>query len=82
MARVKISVTIDPTLLRVVDEFVANHEGADRSKVIDEALSHWSAAQQDAAMVAQYSEPDQPEEERAAWRRTRRTAAARRLTRV
>jgi metal-responsive CopG/Arc/MetJ family transcriptional regulator len=77
MNRVKISVSLDPILLRAVDEFVAQHAGADRSKVIDQALNQWSAALQDRAMIEQYSNAGEPASERAAWRAARRAAAGR-----
>jgi hypothetical protein len=77
--RAKISVTVDPALLREVDAYVAAHEGLDRSKVIDQALMAWYAEQQDAAMVAQYAAPQSPQEraEREAWRRIQTAAASR-----
>jgi metal-responsive CopG/Arc/MetJ family transcriptional regulator len=81
MSRIKISVTVDPTLLKVVDDFIEHHDGADRSKVIDQALSQWSARRQDEAMVAQYSRSEQLTPERKGWRTTRRAAASRRLRR-
>ncbi len=81
MNRIKVSVTIDPTLLRAVDDFVAHHEGTDRSKVIDQALGLWSATQQDAAMEAQFSAVKEPASEGKAWRAVRRAAAGRRLRR-
>lgn len=82
MNRVKVSVSVDPVLLRAVDEFVQTHEGVDRSKVIDEALGLWSAARQDEAMAAQFASPDEPTAERSAWRATRRAGATRRLHRA
>ena len=82
MNRVKISVSVDPVLLRAVDEFVHAHDGADRSKVIDEALGLWTAARQDEAMAAQFGSREEPAAERSAWRATRRASAARRLHRT
>lgn len=82
MNRVKVSVSLDPTLLRAVDEFVQTHDGVDRSKVIDEALGLWSAARQDQAMAAQFANPDERAAERSAWRATRRAAGSRRLHRA
>jgi hypothetical protein len=66
-----------------VDAFVGEHPGLDRSKVFDEALAAWYAAQQEQAMAAQYSqEPDaQEREELEAWRAIQRAAMARRLAR-
>ena len=81
MNRIKISVTVDPTLLKAVDDFVERHEGADRSKVIDQALNQWSAAQQEEAMVSQYFESPGPSSEREFWRSTRRAAAIRNFSR-
>ncbi|MHB8507976.1 MAG: ribbon-helix-helix domain-containing protein [Candidatus Dormibacteria bacterium] len=77
----KISVTVDPTLLRAMDDFIAGNMGADRSKVIDQALIQWSAAQQEEAMIRQYSEPVELDAEGHAWRSARRAAAAQRLSR-
>ncbi len=76
MARPKLSITVDPDLLRVVDEYVDAHDGADRSKVIEQALELWTASQQDAAMEAQFRGADAPAHERIAWRSVRRSAAA------
>jgi len=81
MNRVKISVSIDPSLLRVVDEFVRTHDAADRSKVVDEALGLWTAVQQDAAMEAQFAVDEVPTAERDAWRAIRDAAAESRLAR-
>ena len=80
MARVKVSVTLDPELLGAVDVFVQSHPGQDRSKVIDQALQQWYSQRQEAEMEAQYSPSDEgigPERE--AWRVIRRAAASRRL---
>jgi metal-responsive CopG/Arc/MetJ family transcriptional regulator len=81
MTRIKVSVSVDPGLLKAVDEFVRSHDGADRSKVIDEALSLWNAARQDEAMAEQFAASNEPEHERTAWRATRRAAATRRFHR-
>ena len=77
--RVKVSVTVDPDLLKAVDSFVEEHADADRSKVFDEALYLWYARQQDAAMEAQFAAPQSEEERREYedWRVIRRAAAAR-----
>lgn len=78
----KVSVTVDPHLLGLVDAFVEDHSGLDRSKVIDQALLLWSASQQAAAMEAQFAdEAAANDEERSSWRAARRTAATRRLRR-
>jgi len=79
LTRVKIGATLDPHLVAEVDRYVATHEGADRSAVIDDALRLWYEREQDRAMERQFREDaayrDSPE--RQAWRRIR-TAAARR----
>lgn len=77
--RVKVSVTVEPELLRAVDAFVDQHEGLDRSKVFDEALYLWYAQQQEAAIAAQHTAPQslKEQEERAAWRRIQAAAAER-----
>jgi metal-responsive CopG/Arc/MetJ family transcriptional regulator len=82
MSRIKVSVTLDPALLRAVDGFVQSHPGQDRSKVIDQALQQWYAQQQDVAMEAQHAraEDDVIGPERKAWRAIRRAAAQRRLS--
>jgi metal-responsive CopG/Arc/MetJ family transcriptional regulator len=83
MGRVKVSVTLDPELLGAVDAFVQDHPGQDRSKVIDQALQHWYARQQEIAMEAQYAQSeDAIPSEQTAWRAIRRTAATRRLSRT
>jgi Arc/MetJ-type ribon-helix-helix transcriptional regulator len=80
MTRIKVSVTLDPELLGAVDGFVQAHPGQDRSKVIDQALQHWYAQQQDAQMEAQYAGGDEAgTAERGDWRAIRRAAASRRL---
>jgi hypothetical protein len=82
--RRKISVTVDPQLLRAVDAYVEQHEELDRSRVIDDALAHWYALRQEEAMVEQYSSAPDPEEraEGKDWRRIRREAASRLLNRT
>lgn len=79
MSRVKVSVTLDPELLRAVDGFVQSHPGQDRSEVIDQALRQWYAQQQDTAMEAQYARAADGVigPERKAWRSIRRSAAKR-----
>ena len=81
--RAKISVTVDRGLLRALDSYVQDHEGLDRSKVIDQALHDWYAARQDEAMIDQYSAPRTPEEgaEHAAWSVVRDAAVADMLSR-
>ena len=77
--RVKVSVTVEPDLLRAVDAFVEAHAGVDRSRVFDEALYLWYARQQEEAMEAQFAAVPSPEEreERVAWRRIQAAAAER-----
>jgi metal-responsive CopG/Arc/MetJ family transcriptional regulator len=83
MSRVKVSVTLDPELLGAVDGFVQAHPGQDRSKVIDQALQHWYAQQQDAQMEAQYADGEEATtSEQEAWRAIRRATASRRLRRT
>jgi Arc/MetJ-type ribon-helix-helix transcriptional regulator len=81
--RVKISLTIDPELLRSVDDFVAEHPTSNRSRVIEDALRLWQSRQLEQALEAQYAEPPTAEqdEEMAAWRHIRRAAAQRMITR-
>lgn len=82
MTRVKVSVSVDPVLLNAVDQFVQTHAGVDRSRVIDEALCLWSAARQDEAMAVQFAAGEEPDDEFATWRQTRRAAAGQRLRRA
>jgi metal-responsive CopG/Arc/MetJ family transcriptional regulator len=79
MQRKRVSVTVDPILLREVDSFVEEHPQIDRSKVFDEALALWYAARQDEAMRAQFLQEPSEEEtaEIAAWRGIQRAAAMR-----
>ncbi|MBI4491274.1 MAG: hypothetical protein HY690_00570 [Chloroflexi bacterium] len=79
MRRVKISATVDSELLHVVDDYVSQHQGLDRSKVIDEALALWYAREQERAMRAQFEAPQSPveREERVAWRKLQAAAVER-----
>jgi hypothetical protein len=80
--RAKVSLTLDPGLLHAVDAYVEEHEGLDRSKVVDEALSEWAAARQDEAMAAQFEAGDTEDQaELRSWRQIRRAAASRHLER-
>jgi hypothetical protein len=81
MTRVKVSVTVDPDVLHEIDNYVGEHEGLDRSKVMGEALALWVARRQDAAMEEQFSGDAAPPDEVESWRSVRRAAAARRLQR-
>ena len=80
--RAKISASVDARLRAAVDAFVAEHEGTDRSKVLDEALHLWYAREQELAMEAQYAAPSSSgvDDELGHWRRTRRAAAERRFS--
>jgi hypothetical protein len=83
MARVKVSLSLDHLLVREVDEYLATHEGSDRSKVVDAALTLWSAAQQRAAMELQFADDGEAgREDYEAWRRIRREAARTSLRRT
>jgi Arc/MetJ-type ribon-helix-helix transcriptional regulator len=83
MARLKVSLSLDPLLIRDVDAYVEAHEDADRSKVVDEALRLWSAAQQRAAMELQFADDGATDAvEQDAWRQLRREATSRRLRRA
>lgn len=79
--RAKISVTVDPALLKAVDAYVAENPSLDRSKVVDMALMAWYAQRQEEAIAGQHQaladEVEQREMED--WRAIRRAAAARRL---
>lgn len=72
--RVKISATLDPELVDALDAYVTQHPEADRSGVLDEALSLWLADQQDRAMAEQFADDSAPEDERRAWRSIQRQA--------
>jgi len=80
--RAKISVTLDPALLKAVDLYVQSQPHLDRSKVMEAALHHWYRTRQDDAMIEQFSGPDavEPGEQRI-WRRVRRAAVSRKLKR-
>jgi hypothetical protein len=80
-ARAKISVTVDPALLKAVDAYIAEHPSLDRSKVVDMALLRWYAERQEEAIAAQHrASPNEVEQrEMDDWRAIRRAAAARRL---
>ena len=81
--RAKISITVDPALLKAVDTYVAAHPGMDRSKVIDRALLGWYGEQQEEAIAAQHraSLSDVTRREMGDWRAIRRAASARVLGR-
>lgn len=77
--RVKISVTVDPALLKEVDRFVSKHPEQDRSKVVNEALFLWYAREEERAIAEQYAAPQSEleKEELAAWHRIQAAAAER-----
>jgi metal-responsive CopG/Arc/MetJ family transcriptional regulator len=79
--RVKISATLDPTLLQAVDRFVQESPRYSRSQVIEDALQLWWKQQLERQMEAQYAVPssDVTSDEWAAWRHIRRAAATRSL---
>ncbi|MFN8525762.1 MAG: hypothetical protein U0821_21900 [Chloroflexota bacterium] len=81
MRRARISSTIDPVLLRAVDEYVSEHVGVARSTVIDDALRLWRDRLQDEAEAAQYLDEMDPgvREAYESWRRLRQKATERRL---
>ncbi len=71
--RPRITVTVDPDMLEEVDAYVQQHQGMDRSRVVDEALRCWYASRLREALIKQHSAPKSPEEqaERDAWKRIR-----------
>lgn len=77
--RTELSTTVDVDLLAEVDRFVAEHVGASRQSVIDDALRLWATQERARAIEAQYvgARDDQDADEQAAWRQIRRAAAAR-----
>lgn len=78
--RPKIGATVDPALLRAVDEWLQDNPGFDRSKVIDEALGQWYARVQEQAMVEQYASPAElDDDEWRGWQQIQRAANARQL---
>jgi hypothetical protein len=80
--RPKVTTTLDPELLALVDAHVAAHPDLDRSAVFDQALRLWRAHELERALEAQFAEPDGvPPAERTNWNRVRRAAARRRLAR-
>lgn len=72
-SRPRITVTVDPEMLDEVDAYIREHEGADRSGIVDEALRCWYARLLHEALERQHSAPRSPEEmeERKAWKRVR-----------
>ncbi len=82
--RVKISITVDPALLKAVDAAAAATPGLDRSKVFDIALMRWYGERQEEAIAAQHRAPISEVErrERADWRAIRRAGATRTIGRA
>jgi hypothetical protein len=80
--RAKVSITVDPALLRAVDLYVQGRADMDRSKVMESALHSWYRARQEEAMIEQFSGPQSTDaSELRSWRKTRRAAATRKLQR-
>lgn len=77
--RIKVSVTVDPALLREIDAFVAKHPETVRSKVFEEALYLWYGQRLEEAIAEQHMAPqsDIEREEHEAWRRIQAAAAER-----
>ncbi len=71
--RPRITITVDPNMLEEVDAYVREHQGTDRSQVMDEALRCWYANLIHEALLLQHSALRTPEEleERATWKRVR-----------
>lgn len=69
----RITITVDPAMLEEVDSYIQEHEGTDRSEIVNVALRCWYARLLHEALVRQHSAPKSPEEleERAAWKRIR-----------
>jgi hypothetical protein len=78
--REKVSITVNPALLAAVDLYVQRHEGLDRSKVMERALTSWYGARQQEAMLDQFGSPEstEVEAERHVWKRFRRSGTERR----
>jgi hypothetical protein len=80
--RAKVSITVDPQLLKAVDLYVQKRAGLDRSKVMETALKDWYRGRQDEAMEEQFSAPElRDPEELSSWRGIRRAAATKTLRR-
>jgi hypothetical protein len=79
--RAKVSITVDPALLKAVDRYVQRHANTDRSKVMESALQSWYSARQQEAMVEQFRGADADKSDQRDWQRIRRAAASRQLKR-
>lgn len=77
--RTKLNIVVDSALLAAVDQYVQEHDAANRSTVIDEALRLWFARERERAIEAQFAAPQSAEElaELESWRAMRDTAAQR-----
>ena len=77
--RVKVSLSLDPTIVEYLDAYIAAHPTLNRSRVVEAALRAFRQRQIEAELEAQYAEPDSPEIQREleGWRRIRRAAARR-----
>jgi metal-responsive CopG/Arc/MetJ family transcriptional regulator len=75
--RPRITVTVDPDMLEEIDTYVQEHEGMDRSQVLDEALRCWYARILHEALVRQHAATKSAEEleERADWKHIRAAQA-------
>ena len=56
--RTKVSVSVDPRLLDIVDAYVEAHPQLDRGRVFDEALSLWYHALLDEASAERLAVPE------------------------
>jgi metal-responsive CopG/Arc/MetJ family transcriptional regulator len=74
--RAKVSVTVDPALLKAVDRFVQEHPDSDRSSVFDAALLLWYGEQQEKEIAEQHQAPQSAAEqdEHRFWRRIQSAA--------
>jgi len=78
--RLKIRITLDPSLLKAVDLYVQGRADMDRGKVMETALQHWYRARQDEAMVEQFSGAELANaSELRSWRKIRRAAVSQKL---
>jgi hypothetical protein len=77
--RPTIILAVDPNMLDEVDAYINEHEGLDRSQVVNDALRIWYERILQEALARQHSAPKSPEEpeERAAWKRIRAAKLAR-----
>jgi metal-responsive CopG/Arc/MetJ family transcriptional regulator len=78
-SRPRITVTVDPDILDEIDAYVQDHEGVDRSQVVEEALRVWYARILEDALARQHAavKSQQEIDERAAWKQIRATHMSR-----